>query len=77
MHVDSTRIRERAMAQESFGSSPGPVTLLGLVVIRLRIDSVRAILVPQPGLCSYQSPPLEAARAPALRSAVLGVAWLP
>ena len=41
-------------------------------MIRSRIDSVRAILVPQPGLCSYQSPPLEAARAPALRSAVWG-----
>ena len=48
-------------------------------VIRLAIgiDSVRAILVPQPGLCSCQSPALEAARAPALRSDVLGAVWLP
>ena len=37
---------------------------------------MRAILVPQPGLCSCQSPALEAARAPALQSAVLGAVWL-
>ena len=46
-------------------------------MIRLGIDSVRAILVPQPGLCSCQSPALEAARAPALQAAVLGAVWLP